>query len=62
MIGGKWTPFDISDSIKGIQASIERFDVPVVYLDSFCFVEMAKEKAGISKDSHQHEYGQLREL
>lgn len=62
MVGRKWTPFDISDTIKGIQASIERFDVPVVYLDSFCFVEMAKEKAGISKDPHQHEYGQLREL
>lgn len=62
MFGRKWMPFDISDTVKGIQASIERFDVPIVYLDSFCFVEMAKEKAGISKDSHQHEYGQLREL
>ena len=62
MFGRKWMPFDISDTVKGIQASIERFDVPVVYLDSFCFVEMAKEKAGISKDPHKHEYGQLQEL
>ena len=45
-----------------ISACIERPNVPVVFLDSFCTYEMIKEKKGKSTNSHKHQFGRLREL
>ena len=45
-----------------ISACIERPNVPVVFLDSFCTYEMIKEKKGKSTNSHKLQFGRLREL